>query len=359
MNTMHILDPQQRLAARQRGESRMAVSLVQLLCAVSVLRTGLTRVLPLAGGAAWWSLGVCLLPGAAVFLLAWTAMRIAGAETLPELLHCAVGRGGAWTVSWVLAALLLLDAAASLTAIVTLFTEGIGTRGTQLTLALLTGGALMACLHREGLPRGTHLLCRGLLIAAAVVAAAQLRHVRVDNLFPLMGGGMGDAAASLRRGVSAAWPLLLLLCLPGASQPRRLQEAIPAALAPAAVLLLIALIVPHERIVEQGMLAQSLQLPARYAPTAVRLLWHCAVLLAFFLAVGGALQWGTQLLCAPVTRAPAWLPWAALVLVTATQALDTAALWRFLGAVGIWALLPPAVIIVPCAAAVIVRRERP
>ena len=154
------------------------------------------------------------------------------------------------------------------------------------------------------------------------------------------------------------FPLLLLLCLPGASQTRRLREAIPAALAPVAVLLFIALIVPHERLVEQGMLAQWLLLPARYAPAAARLVWHCAVLLAFFLAVGGALQWGTQLLCAPVTRAPAWLPWAALVLVTATQALDTAALWRFLGAVGIWALLPPAVIIVPCAAAAIVRRER-
>lgn len=357
MNTMHIRDPLQRLAARQRGERCAAVSLVQLLCAVSVLRTGLTQVLPICGGAAWWSLGLCLLPGAAVFLLAWTALRVAGVETLPELLRRVVGRGGAWALSWVLAALLLLDAAASLTAIVTLFTEGVGTRGTPLTLALLTGGALLACLHREGLPRGVYLLRRVLVIAALVVVVAQLRHVRVNNLFPLLGDGLPSAAASLRRGVSAAWPLLLLLCLPGASQTRRLQEAIPATLAPVAVLLFIALIVPHERLVEQDMLAQLLLLPARYASTAVRLVWHCAVLLAFFLAVGGALQWGTQLLCAPVTRAPAWLPWAALLLLTATQALDTAALWHFLSGIGPWALLTPAVIIVPCAAAVIVRRE--
>ena len=308
MNTMRISDRQQRLAARQRGEHCAAASLVQLLCGVSVLRTGLTQVLPLAGGAAWWTLLLCLLPGTAVLLLARTAMGMTGVRTLPDLVRRVLGRWGAWALSWGMAALLLTDAAASLTALVTLFTEGVGTRGTQLTLALLTGGALLASLHRDGLPRGTYLLRWMLLAGAAVVAASQLRHGRVSNLFPLQGGGLQEVSAALRAGVSVAWPLLLLLFLPGETAKDTLRDAIPAALAPVAVLLCIGLIVPHERLAENAALADTLLLPARYASPAVRLVWRCAVMLAFFLAIGGALQWGTELLCAPMRRAPRWLP---------------------------------------------------
>lgn len=358
MSRTHIHTPGERLAERRRGEMRTERSLVQLLCAVSALRTALTRVLPLGGGATWWVLLLCLLPGVTVLLLGRMACRMTGTRTLTEMTRSVLGQRGAWVTAVVLAALLLLDAAASMTALITLFTEGVGTKGTQLTLALFTGGALLGCLHRKGLPRGVYLLRWPLLAGAAVVLAAQLTHLRVDHLFPMQGGGMRDVAAALRAGSSLAWPAVLLLCLPGENRQPLALEALPALLPPAAVVLALCLAVPHEQLVMHGTLAECLLLPGRYAHEAVRLLSHCLLLLSFFLAIGGAALWSTELLCAPLDRSPQWLPYVVLALLTATQALDAPSLWRLLGKLEPWLLLPVAALTGGCLAISMIRRNR-
>ena len=50
-------------ASRRDGERRAQVTLIRILCAVSIWRTAMTRLLPLCGGAAWWVTLVCLMPG--------------------------------------------------------------------------------------------------------------------------------------------------------------------------------------------------------------------------------------------------------------------------------------------------------
>ena len=62
------------------------MTLLRLMCAVSVWRTLMTRVLPLAGCASWWAGLVCLLPGLIVD-------PYGDQHTGRPLGHCGLGRG--------------------------------------------------------------------------------------------------------------------------------------------------------------------------------------------------------------------------------------------------------------------------
>lgn len=354
----HVHSPKERLAARQAGELRARTTFVQLIAIVSILRTVLTRILPLAGCGAWWLTLVCLLPGLAVFLMLSLAMRLTGASALTDLMRHCLGGAGGWLVSLVLAALLLLDGAASMTALITLFTEGVGTRGTQLTLAILTGAVLLACLHREGLPRATYLLRYVMLAAAGATAAFAIPSLRMDSLFPMLGEGQPALAASFRAGWSIAWPMTLLLTLPQEEKRPRIASACPVVLTVLAVMLFICLTAPHELLIRHSLLAECLLLPTRYASSAVRTLSQCLLMLAFFLAIGGAAQLSTDFLCAPLGQAAVWLPYAVLALLTATQALDTARLWELLELAEPWLLLPLAGLAAISLPIAIIRRER-
>ena len=42
------------MAVRRQAEQCARLTLIRLLCAVSVWRTVITRILPLCGAAAWW-----------------------------------------------------------------------------------------------------------------------------------------------------------------------------------------------------------------------------------------------------------------------------------------------------------------
>lgn len=161
-----------QLASRIAGENCARLTMLRLVCAVSIWRTAMTQVLPLCGAAAWWVTLLCLLPGFAVAVLLRLAMHLTCASTLTEAVRACLGKRGAWAVSLVLAALLLVEGLSGLTALITLFTEGVGTRGTAFTLALLTGGALLLALHRDGLPRAAHFL-RWPMAAVAVIVGAQ------------------------------------------------------------------------------------------------------------------------------------------------------------------------------------------
>ncbi|MBE5797225.1 MAG: hypothetical protein E7327_07600 [Clostridiales bacterium] len=356
--SMQIHTPKERLRARQEGERRARTCLVQLICIVSILRTALTRLLPLAGNGAWWLTLGCMLPGAAVFAALRLSMRLTKTATIADLVRACLGRSGGWLACAVLAALTFLDGAASITALITLFTEGVGTRGTQLTLALLTGAVLLACLHREGLPRGVFLLRRTMLAAALVTAGFGLPAVRTDSLFPLLAEGEASLSAAFRAGWSITWPLTLLLTIPQEDGKRQVAAVCPVALTVAAVLLFIALTNPHELLARRASLADSLLLPTRYATPALQMLAQCLMMLAFFFAIGGAALLSSELICAPMGHAPDWLPWAGVILLVAGQAIPAHRLWALLGAAEPWLLVPLAALGAVCLPNAIIRRDR-
>ena len=347
-----------QLAARLEGERRARSTLVRFLCAVSIWRTAMTRVLPLCGASAWWVTLVCLLPGFAVAALLRGVMALTRTATWAEAVRACLGKVGAAATSLVLALLLLTEGVSSITALITLFTEGVGTRGTQLTLAALTGGVLAFALHREGLSRAAHLLRWGMAGAAVVIAACMMSDVHLDGLFPLRGDGEAAILAALKAGMSLAWPLALLLTVEPTRHGRLRSGVLPAFAAPAA-LLLLALTIPHELLLCQTGLADLLLLPTRYAPNALRVLFVCLVVLAFFLAIGASAQMAAESLGLLHGRVPCWLPYAVLAGMFLTQAGDVSALWAWLGRVEPWLLAPLLLLGIVCLPIAAIRRRTP
>ena len=207
--TTLVHSPEERLRLRLMGDRRARMHQVQLWCAVSLLRTAITVVLPLCGSAGWWLAPVCLLPGLVMYGLACLALRRTGAATLTEAARCLLGRVGAILLSMLLALLFLMDGAASMTALVTGFTEGIGTEGTQITMALLTLLVMLFCLHRDGLAWGIHLMRWPMLALAAGAGAVMLTMARADGLHPVLGLGGGALTAAIRAGIAMGWPPVL------------------------------------------------------------------------------------------------------------------------------------------------------
>lgn len=344
-------------ASRRDGERRAQVTLIRILCAVSIWRTAMTRLLPLCGGAAWWVTLVCLMPGFLVAALLRGTMALTRTTTLNEAARACLGVAGGFLLSLVLAALLLLDGVTSITALITLFTEGLGTRGTQLTLAILTGVVLLFSLHREGLARAAHFLRWGMVAAAMLLAACLLTDARLDSFFPLYGEGDASVLAALKAGGSLAWPVSLLLTLEPPIGQGRLRSAILPAFAAVAALLVLAATVPHELLIRQEGMAGLLLLPAHYASNALRVLAMCLTMLAFFLSIGASAQLGTASLCMPWQRVPAWLPYAVLAGMFLTQAADVSSLWDTLQAIEPWLLTPLAGIAILCLTIALIRRK--
>lgn len=358
MNRMCVHSQKERLQVRLTGERQARRSLVQLIAAASILRTALTRLLPLAGCSAWWLTLICLLPGLVLTALLSLGMRLTGAATLTELARCCLGKYGGWLVSLVVGLLLLLDGASALTALITLFTEGLGTSGTQLTMAILTASALLFALHREGLPRAAYLLRWVMLAAALLTAAFGLPAMRVDHLYPLLGDGEAAMTAAFRAGMSLSWPLTLLLTVSEEMKKPAIAQACPVVLAALAVLLFVGLMHPQEQLVRHQGLAECLMLTAPQGSPAVRLMAHCLLMLALFLAVAGAVQLSADSIAAPWGVPQRWLPVVLLGGLTATQTADSGMVWDTLGHAETWLLLPFAVLAVICLPIAIIRRKR-
>lgn len=356
---IHVHSAASRIRARHAGELRARRVFLQLICIVSILRTVLTRIVPLAGSASWWLAIVCMLPGAAVYGVLLLGMRLTGAGVVLDFVRACLGKTGAWLLSLSLASVVLLDGASSVTALVTVFTEGVGTRGTQLTLAILTGAVLLTCLHREGLARGMYLLRWVMLVAALLTAASGFADVRADCLAPMLGNGKAALLSALQTGGSLAWPLVLLLTLPSEQQMPRVIAVFPVLLSVLSVLLFLTLTNPNEMLSEQHALADCLLMPTRFAASAVRTLSQCLLMLAFFLAIGGDVQLATDALCSPMGTPPKWLPYAVLILITGTQALPTDRLWDALGFIEPLMLIPLAILALLCIPIAILRRKRP
>ena len=343
-------------AARTAGENRTKMTMVQLLCAASIWRSAMTQVLPRCGAAAWWVTLLCLLPGFALAMLVRAVMHFSHAPTLTEAVRACWGKAGVWAISAVLSALLLVEGISGLTALITLFTQGVGTRGPPFTMALLTGGALLLALHREGLPRAVHFLRWGIIAAAVLIGVCLVPGARLSNLFPLHGEGDASILSALKAGISLAWPVALLLTLQPAS-PGRLRSAVLPAFTAAGVLFLLTMTIPTELLTRQNGLAAVLLLPAQYASNALRVLYLCLLMLTIFLSIGAAVQLAAIHLCAPMNRSIKRLPHALLIALILTQTGDADRLWRALITLQPWLLTVLTGIILICAPIAFVRRR--
>lgn len=334
----------QSTLARVDGERRAQTTLLRILCAASIWRTIMTRILPLCGSAAWWTALLCLLPGLGVAALLRLTMLLTGADTLAEALRMSLGKAGAALLSGTLFVLLTAEAAAFMTALITLFTQGIGTRGTPWSLALLTGVMLLFSLHREGLPRGAYLLRRLLAAGCIVLAAAMLMEVRADHLFPLYGEGRLSVRKGMEAGFSLAWPATLFLTVqPAKGQGRLRCTLLPSGLA-VGMVLLVTLGIPHEVLMQHEGMAELLMLAAMYMPNGLRVLFLVLLMLIFFLAIGAAVQLGTNALLAPVKHPPAWAVYAVMGVIFLTQAAGQAAISNLLAAIEPWQIVPLALL---------------
>ena len=334
----------QQVQARVNGERCAALSLRQLMCGVFIWRTTMTSLLPWCGSATWWVALVCLLPGVAVVWLFRGTMQLTGAATVTEAVRVCMGRVGGAVFYILLALLLLVEGLATLTTLLTVFTQGVGTRGTQFTLAVLTGLVLLCCLNREGLPRAVHLLRWVLLAFLIVVAAALARDVHLSNLYPLYGTGTEKMSTAMVKGSSLGWPLLLLLTVPSCKRRGRLCSGVLSVVLALGLVLLTVLTIPQARIMRHEGIANGVLLPVWYQTNAVRVAGLCLLMLCFFMALGGAVQLASECLVAPFSHARGWLPYALLAFLVTTQALDTSTLWTILQWIQSWLLFPVAVL---------------
>lgn len=350
--------PEERLAARTAGERRTVQCMIRLVAVVSMLRTLLTRVLPLAGAAGWWMALACMLPGLIVYAFLVLLMRLTRSAVLTDALRFCFGRFGAWLLAGVLAALLLLDGVSSMTALITLFTEGIGTEGTQFTLALLTGAVLLFCLHQDGLPRGVFFLRWLMLGALALMAFDWLRMSHLDGLFPVLGDGMPALVAAFEAGMSLAWPLVLLLVAEPVCPGVRLRPVIPVVLLCFGVALLTCLSLPHELLVTHHDLSGSLLEMTLHLQPAVRMTAICLLLLALFLTLGGTAHLISGTLAASVGRGHLWLPYGAVAAFVLSQLLDIRMLWTLLRTCEPWLLCPLALLAAAALPVALIKRRR-
>lgn len=308
---------------RLLGERKVFRSQWRLLACASILRTAVTRVLPLAGAAGWWVMLVSLLPGFALYLLGCWGLKRSGRAKL---------HGLAGPMS---AAALLVDAVSAMTALITLFTEGIGTQGTQLTLALVASGMLLFCLKKEGLARGIYFLQWPLLVMLVLVTAGYLVNAKVDHLFPVLGSGKASLWAAFRAGIGAGWVFLLPLMEEPAGRHRAMEPLAPVLLC-IGVLVCVNLCIPHELLTVHQSLGDSMtQTIAHLTPT-LRLVCICLWLVGLFLSIGSSCSLSAGYALAPDRRELVWLPWLLAVLVAAAQALPTRSLWQSLGYAEPW-----------------------
>lgn len=324
-----IRTPEERRQMRLQGDRRARVCQIQLWCTASILRTVVTEIIPLCGSAGWWMAAVCLMPGVAVFLLLRWMMRRTGAGTLNEGIRRSTGQAGVRCFSVLMPLLLMLDGAASMTALVTIFTEGIGTEGTQITMAALTLAAVAGCLHRDGLPWGIWLMRRGLLLIALAAAGVMLGMIRPDGLHPLLGQGGHAVLAAGRAGASMGWCLILLLTVEDAGRGYAVRLTFPLAATIGAGLLLC-LTYPCETLLQQGTLAEKLLQGALHLPPALRTVVHALIMLTLLLSIATAVQLATEQLLAPSGRELVWLPYLLAAGIAATQCLNIRRLWQVL-----------------------------
>lgn len=343
----------ERIQIREAGERRALRTQVRLLACVSILRTAVTRILPLCGSAGWWMAAACMVPALCVYALCRWAMYRTHTNVLTDCVRSLLGSWGVWALSILLVVMLLWDGASSMTVLITMFTEGIGSEGTQTTMAALTAAALLLCLNREGLARGAYFL-RWLILGVLAIAVINLLAMGSwDHLFPWMGSGEASAGAAFCAGMSLGWPLILLLMMkpviPG--QSRLMDGVLPAGLC-ALVCLSIVWAVPCELLISHPALADSLLLPVVFLSPLVKIMVYSLWMLVLFLQIGSAARISADYILAPSGRELRWLAGALVIALAATQMTSIGGLWRILGLVEPWLLAPlaPLSVVLACLA---------
>ena len=319
----------QRIQKRRAGQRQTQNALIGLLSAVSMTRIGLTQLLPLCGSAAWWLSAACMLPGLCVYGAFRLLLRHTHTRTLTDCARKLLGNFGGILIMLTLTLPLLLDGIASLTALITFFTEGIGARGSQFTLTLLTASVMLIALNRDGLPRGVYLLRHVLLVAAAIIAINALLDTHPDGIVPLLGEGVPPLLSGIRSAWGMSWMLLLL-----------------------------SLAIPPELTVPGRSLASRLALPTLFLQPAVRTLAQCLLMMTLFLSIAGSAQLAARFLTSSCQKPKKWVPYALIGLLTLTQLFDISRLWRVLTALTAWSLAPGVLLLLVLTIARLCRREK-
>lgn len=355
-----VHSPAERLALRYEAERADQAGQARFLAAVVLLRTGVTVLLPRTGAAGWWLSLLCALPGLAVWLALWGAMRLCRAATLSEAAAQLLGRWAASALGVVTALCLAWEGLACFTALVVLFTEGIGTAASPWFMALLTAAVLSACASHEGLGRGVRFLRWpvGLVLLSVLVNLAFI--LRADHLFPLLGEGVPTCRNAFWRGLGMGWPLVLLLHTPPVrAEGRASRHPLLPVLLGTAVLLLISLALPHELLRGRESLAESLLLAGAYLVPINRTLWLCLWMLGLGLGAAICSTEAARSALQPFGRVWAWLPGLLLLAMAATQLLGASRVQQAIGLAEPWLLAPFALAApVLLAAALIKRRNK-
>lgn len=317
-----VHSPEERAEMRQLGENRALRSQWRLVACVTILRTAVTRVLPLAGAAGWWVTLVCLMPGLLLYALGCWALRR--------------GRSPGKVVHLLAAIALLVDGISTLTTLVTLFTQGLGTAGTQFTLALVAGGMLLFALNREGLARSIYFLRVPMLLLLVSVCIGYVSEARLDHLFPVLGDGASSIWAAFRAGVGMSWVFLLPLLEPPVKK-RSYTEPLAVVLLCGGVLLALSLWMPHEQLTLHYALGDCLVQTVQIG-SLLRLIAICLWMGTLFLSLGSACSIAAEYALAPWGRNLAWLPASFVLLLTITQVFSVRKLWQIMGMAEPWLL---------------------
>ena len=328
--TTRVHSPEERHAMRLRGGLLAWRSQWRLVAGAVILRTAVTRVLPLAGAAGWWMTLVCLVPGLALYALGCLALKWTKRESL----------GGGSALPLLVALGLTVEAASAITALITLFTEGVGTRGTQWTLAISAAGLLLFALNREGLARGVYFLRMPLAALLAVALGSLAAMGKADGFFPLLGDGVSSLFIALKAGVGMGWVFVLPLMEKSPAR-WRMAEPLPVVLVCVAAMACLNFALPHEIITRQLSLGDSLVMTVAHLPAFSRLMTICLWMAALFLALGSMVSLAEKYALMPWKREVVWLPGVLALAVSATQLMDVRQLWLWLGAAEPWLLMIP------------------
>lgn len=333
---------QEQRMMRIQGDRRARQMQVQFLCCVSMVRCVVMQMLPLCGSALWWVAPLCMAPGIVVYLLISTGLKRSGAATV-QAATAKAGKVVRWITGGLVFLLLMLDGAASMTALITAFTQGIGTEGTQLTLAGLTLLALLGCMKKDGLPWGIYMMRKGLMSLALVIAAVMTSMANVDGIHPVLGTGSGGILAAIRAGAGMAWPLILLTTIEP-PRPGIIRPVLPVAAVTFGAGIMLCLVYPCEVLIRSGTMAERLLMPALHLPQALRTLAHSLGMLTLFLEIASVVQLSAERLAEISGRDRIWFPYVIAAALAGTQALDIHRLWR--GVSSMLEVLPAGVVVV-------------
>lgn len=351
--------PEERLRMREEGERRARLSALRLFAVSSMTRTLVTRILPLSGSSGWWVTAACLLPAVAVYLLGWLCLRLTRTGTLREAIRACLGPAAAGALSILTALTLLADGASGFTALICLFTEGVGSRASVMTLAVVTVAALLACLKEDGLDRGIRLMRTPLLLLCLVLLADLAGMARTDGLFPVLGPGKSAVWQAISAGWSLGWPLLLVLDIPPVTPPaRRVRDMLPPLAFVLVCALAVCLALPCELVTTGRELAAALLLPPAFLRPLNRTVALCLWMLSLFLSVAVAAKRAAENLLAPWGRELFFLPGMLAAAMVGTLLAGPDRVWQASGAVSPWLLAPFALAVAIALPAAVIKRLR-